>query len=529
MARIVCVRALVAAVVVACSRPERMPAQLDAPTSPFSTSREPSVRLAASALGSGRAWRAAEILDSAYRDPGLRTPEVVLLTATAAARWGGWSRVERELAGVPWLDSLHDGAGRELLTRAALARGADSVAQAHAEIALRVARTDYDRGVREVLLARALDRRALGDSAAAGYVRAAGHLPAIGDWLELRAAGATADAARRRRYYGDVSSAVARARIAPSEAQALERWRDFAGAARAYADLGERAQALRLRLLATPDSATREAARVEAMSLLTGRPTTAEARALITPLDSSLGPVSASEEMVVARAAGAAGLHARAATGFARAGTLEPTDRFAFATVLFRLGRDADAAAQFARVPAGSPMGPDAAYQRARSLLRAGRGTEARAALRRGVQSFGSDTNAASSALLLLADLATDDGRDTDARTGFLAVVRQYPSGSLAASSQFRAAVIAFASGNYAAAARDFDILVERYPRAVDATAARYWSGRAHQGAGERSRAAERWREVMTSDPMSYYAMRSASRLGTTWWRPIEGRDSLRP
>src|SRR5687768_5152168 len=207
MARGVCVRALVAAVVVACSHPERAPAQIDVPASPFSTSREPAVRLAASALAAGRAWRAAEILDSAYREPGSRTPEVVLLTATAAAKWGGWSRVERELAGVPWLDSLHDGAGRELLTRAALARGADSVAQGHAETALRLARTDYDRGVREVLLARTLDRRALGDSAAAGYVRAAGHLlPAIGDWLELRAAGATADAARRQRYYGNVSS-----------------------------------------------------------------------------------------------------------------------------------------------------------------------------------------------------------------------------------------------------------------------------------------------------------------------------------
>jgi soluble lytic murein transglycosylase len=528
MARVVCVRALVAAVVVACSHPESAPAQIDAPTSPFSTSREPAVRQAASAVAAGRAWRAAEILDSAYHDPETRTPEVVLLMGTAAAKWGGWSRVERELAGVPWLDSLHDGAGWELLTRAALARGADSVAQAHAETALRLARTDYDRGVREVLLARALDRRALGDSAAAGYVRAAGHLPAIGDWLRLRAAGATADSTRRQRHYQGVSSAVARARIAPSEAQALERWRDFAGAARTYAELGERAHALRLRLLASPDSATRRTVRVEAFSLLTARHTTAEASTVIMMLDTSLGPLSASEEIVVARAAREAGLLARAATGFARAATLEPADRFAYATVLSRLGRDADAAAQFARVPAGSPVGAGAAYQRARSLLRAGRGSEARAALRRVVQSFRSDTNAASSALFVLADLATDDGRDADARASFLDVARGYPSSSLAPSALFRAAIIAFASANYAAAARDFDVLIERYPRAIDVTAARYWSGRAREAAGERPGATERWREVMTNDPMSYYAMRSASRLGTTWWRPAERGDSLR-
>jgi hypothetical protein len=63
-------------------------------------------------------------------------PEVVLLSAMAAANWGGWDRVDRELTAVPWLDSMFAGRGRELLARAALARGADSVARFHAERAV---------------------------------------------------------------------------------------------------------------------------------------------------------------------------------------------------------------------------------------------------------------------------------------------------------------------------------------------------------------------------------------------------------
>ena len=106
-------------------------------------------------LESGRPWRATEILDSAYRAQTTRSAEVVLLSAMAAASWGGWSRVDRELSTAVWLDSTFDGRGRELLARAALARGEDSVARFHAERAIAESRTERDRGVREVLLARA--------------------------------------------------------------------------------------------------------------------------------------------------------------------------------------------------------------------------------------------------------------------------------------------------------------------------------------------------------------------------------------
>src|SRR5689334_3969702 len=149
------VRLLATAALLACGRPDEVPAQLETGASRFTRSRDVTVRAAAAVLEAGRPWRATELLDSAYRSVATRPAEVVLLSATAAAAWGGWQRVERDLAGATWLDSQFDGTGWELLARAALARGADSLAREQASRALSRAVTDRDRGIREVLLARA--------------------------------------------------------------------------------------------------------------------------------------------------------------------------------------------------------------------------------------------------------------------------------------------------------------------------------------------------------------------------------------
>jgi soluble lytic murein transglycosylase len=129
-------------------------------------------------------------------------------------------------------------------------------------------------------------------------------------------------------------------------------------------------------------------------------------------------------------------------------------------------------------------------------------------------------------ALFLLADLATDHGRDPDARAGFSAVATRFPTSALAPAALFRAATISYVAGRYDVAARDFDRLVERYPRSADASAARYWAGRAREAAGDRKRATDRWREVMATDPLSYYALASARRLGVAPWKPGQPTDS---
>ena len=525
------VRVLITAVAVACSRPDSAPAQIDSSVSAFRGSRDAAVRAAAEALAAGRPWHSTEILDSAYRDPARRPPEATLMSAAAAAAWGGWSRVERDLMNAPWIDTAFAAQGRELLARAALARGSDSLAQAHAEQAVRLARTDRQRGVREVLLARALDRRALGDSAASTYARAAGHLPEIADWLALRAAGATPDASDRQRYLARVSAAVAKARVRPTDAQARERWKDYAGAAKVYAEIGEPAQALRVTLLATTDTSAREKIRRDAFALLAGRPRAADARVVVEMIDGSFPARTPEEDLVLAKAASTAGQLTRAADGFRRAARapLSTEDRYAFAMILLRLGRDLDAARELARVPATSSLGPQAAYQRARALLHAGRTSEARTALRRVTQTFAKEPSVVAPALFLLADLTVDDGRDPEARTQFLEMARRFPSSSLAPTAMFRAGVISFSAGSFAQAARDFDALVDRHPRSADANAGRYWAGRAYDRAGNRAKAAERWREVVAKDSSSYYAIKSAARLGTPQWHPAASTPPTLP
>jgi soluble lytic murein transglycosylase len=525
------VRVLLLAVAVACSQPDTAPAQIDSSVSAFRASRDPAVRAAVEALDAGRPWHATEILDSAYRDPARRSVEATLMSATAAAAWGGWSRVERELNGAMWIDTAFAGQGRELLARAALARGSDSLAQAHAEQAVRSARSNRQRGVREVLLARALDRRALADSAASTYMRAAGHLPEIADWLALRAAGATPGALDRQRYLGRVSAPVAKERIRPTDAQARERWKDYVGAAKVYSELGEPAQALRVSLLATAESNAREKIRRDAFSLLGKQPRAADARVAVEMIDATFPARTPAEELVLAKAASTAGQLARAAEGFTRAarGALSTEDRYAFAMVLLRLGRDLDAARELARVPASSSLGAQAAYQRARALLHASRTSEARTALRRVVQTFAKDSSVVAPSLFLLADLTVDEGRDADARTQFLEMARRFPSSSLAPTAMFRAGVISFATQSFSMAARNFDTLVERHPQSIDANAARYWAGRAYERAGNRAKAAERWREVVAKDSSSYFAIRSSARLGTPQWHPAASSPPLIP
>ena len=107
--------------------------------------------------------------------------------------------------------------------------------------------------------ARPLRPDALLDSAATAYNRAAASLPAVADWLRLRAAGVLADSAARASLYADVTLPAATARIRWTEALARERTGDGAGAVRSYDALGATLSAARLRLAAGPDSAGRGA------------------------------------------------------------------------------------------------------------------------------------------------------------------------------------------------------------------------------------------------------------------------------
>jgi peptidoglycan lytic transglycosylase len=512
---------------IAVARP--VPAPTVARPAPAASSRHLDSTLAAAdlALARGRPWQATRLLAPWLRDSAHRTPATVFLAATAASEWRGWTEVLQLLGGEPWIDSLHGGRGRVLLARAALERHQDSAALQHALMALH---RDPESGERLLLLASALDRIGARDSAAAVYARAADRLPTVADWLMLRAAAVTDDSSGRARRFDRIANPLARGRIPWADAAAHQRTGDLAGAARRYAALGERLTSLRLRLQASPDSAPRAAVRREFLALMTPRAGSAAAREAIATLDSAFAPLTAAEELVVARSAMEAGLSARSATAFARAtaaGLGSDEDRFAYGTVLARLGRNAEAAKQFRLVHRPAAKAALAAYQAARSLVRDGQLEAGRAALIAVSRKYPKDTTAASSALFLRADLASDDREDAEARRLHRVVASRYPSGRFAPTSRFRAAMVALLNGEPRLAAAEFDQLAERHPTSEEALGATYWAGRAWAAAGDSAMARGRWQSVNFRDPLSYYAALAALRLGERPWVPEAAPDSF--
>jgi soluble lytic murein transglycosylase len=461
------------------------------------------------------------------RDPARRTPAALLLGARAAAGWEGWSEVDRLLRGQPWLATEFAGAGYELLARSALERGTDTVAAAaFADSAVRRADAVAARATRLVLLARSLDRLNQRDSARAAYERASSQLHDVADWLTLRAAGVTDDSAARTRLFATVRRPVARERIEWTEALARERSGDLVGAATRYERLGAMASAFRLRLGPTSDSLTRQALRDTIVRYIRAKSGSADARLTVEVLDHAFPALTPSEELIVARSANVSGPVARALSGYAKGlGVPEvtPKDRLDYGELLVRAGKYRDAPAVLDQVRAPANLAAEAAYQRGRALLLGGNGTAARTALRAVADEYRADTTGAASALYLLGDLATDDGRDDEADGFFRSLYRAYPTSPRADDARFRAALIVFIRGDNRQAALRFDSLVTLYPRSSEATAGRYWSGRAWMAAGDRARATAAWRDVIAREPLSYYAGTSAKRLNVAQWSPPGG------
>ena len=482
------------------------------------------------ALARGRPWQASRLVAPALADSGRRTATAVYLAASAASEWKGWSEVGKLLEGEQWLDSLFGGRGRILLARSALEARADSAALAHVLAAIPPADSAGE-AERLVLLARALERLGARDSAASSYRRAAERVPVVADWLYLRAAAVTDDSARRAAFYRRMTLPLARDRAPWADAAALVGVGDLDRAARRYQALGARLTALRLRLAMSGDSAHRAAVRRDLLGAAAAGGS-AQVREAVALLDSLFAPLTPAEELAAARAAGEAGLAARAVAGYARAfeaglGNME--DRFDHASALARLGRHGDAAFQFNLVRKPARLAASAAYLRARSLVRDGQLTEGRSALLEIGKLHSRDTSAASSALFLLGDLAADDRADRLARTYYRRAALRYPTSRFAPAARFRAAMVELLTGDVAMSAREFDELAKRYPRSDEAAAAVYWAGRAWAAAGDTAAATMRWERAAAGDPGSYYTAVAARRLGRPSWTPPAAPDSFVP
>ena len=500
-----------------------------------------------SLVRAGRPWRATRVLAPQLRAPASASPELRLAGARAAWGWEGYTEVDRLLRDAPWLDTQFGGEGRELLARSALERGQDAVPDA--QLALADATTDAARVVRRVLLARAYDRANRSDSAAAAYSAGAARLPKVADWLRLRAAGAMPDSGARAALFARVASRPARARIPFTDAQARERSGDFAGAARAFRSVGAEGAAFRAEALAARDDAAKTALARRILAYLGETPNAIEARQALEVLDNTgvlLSParealdvldktgvvLSPPEELDIARAAADYGSATRAVAGFERAmkargaAPLSPADQLAYAGALLRAGRAREAAQRYGALLADPTIAPLASYQRARALLQAGDGAEARTVLRATAASYPNARAAAAAALLLLADLQVDDGDLVGAARSLAEIGQRYAAAPQAPLARFRAGLLAFPSDPKRAAAI-FDTLATRYPNSDDATAARYWAARAKDGAGQRGEAERGWREIIAASPLSYYAQLSARRLNAAPWAPPAGLDTV--
>jgi peptidoglycan lytic transglycosylase len=488
---------------------------------------------AAEAIARGLPYRASRILDPVIRDSSRRTPDAVLLAATAASRWGGWAEVGRLLGGTTWPDASRRGSALLLAARAWVELRADTAGARYAQEALADLGDPKRRAEALVVLGRARERLGEGDSAAAAYLQAADLVPDVADWLRLRAAAFSLDSAARAALYARIRIGPAQARVPAAEASARERAGDLVGAAMLYLQqLGSPATALRLRLAAHSDTVGRAELRHELLGFLgTGAPA-GEIRSAIGVLDSAFGRLTPEEELAVARAAGPAGVPARAADAFPRAfdaGLGTTRDRFDYAGALFRLGRYDDAVIAYARIPTRDTLAGTAAYQRARSLLRSGQLDRAKAAFRDVAKRFPKDTAAATPALWLLGDLATDDRNDDEARKLFLQLAHRFPRSRFAPGARLQAALIALLGGHAKRAATELDALAASPEAGDEGLAASYWAGRAWAAAADSTRARERWSAVMERNPASYYAGLSERRLGLATWRPIEVPDSFAP
>ena len=487
------------------------------------------LKRAQAAIEQGHPWVATQIVAPLLRDPATRTPAVVIVAARAAAGWEGWAEVDKLLTNESWLDTQFAGEGRELLARSALDRAADTVALAQAVAALRDA-TDADgRATRQVLLARALERNNMFDSAAVLYGRASDTFRGIRDWLALRVAGNVSDSVKRNTVLAGISLGVAKARVGWTDAQARERFGDAAGAAKRYASLGATIASLRLRLSVAPDSATRSAIKANLLSFIRVHPGSADAKSAVEVLDKGFPSLSPADELVIARGIATGGPLPRAILAFERASaqpaSITAADQLQYAQLLARAGRTRDAVAHFDAVKGPPALASQAGYQRARMLLTSSSADATRAALRDVVTRFPGDTAAASAALFLLADLSTDTGDDADARTLYRQLYQSYPGSPRAADARFNAAMIALVGGDDRTAAVEMDSLFALMPRSDEASAARYWSGRAWAGAGNSSLARTRWKDALAQQPASYYASASAKRLGEAAWTPTARTD----
>jgi soluble lytic murein transglycosylase len=479
-------------------------------------------------LDAGRPWAAWQTLRAHVKDPSDAPDQMVVLAARAAAGWDGWSQVRRLLQGRDWLATRAGGEGLYLLARADEARGQWSGAASGYRRYLSIDGAEH-RAEAAARLGRALTRASDARGAADAYARAAREGGESADWMhaleaELRQRARDPEAARAA---GAASaSAPVRLRLARAETRALLARGDTARAlARLAAEepvLAAAAAAPEAAEIALEHARLLDASGRDADARADLRGVAADARVpaslrvrAATRLGEMPGTRTADEELARAAAYEAGkrpGLAARALRSALRAGAPDdPAQRLRLGRLLFeerdfRPAREAltEAAERLADPAARA----EAELYAARALVRTG-SDEGYAEMRRLVEKRPGSA-AAGSALFLLGDAA--ENRD--------AAIRYYrQAADVAASPDAREALYRVGDRRLknkdpAGAAAAWEQYAGRYPTGEQTAEAAYRAGVLHERAGRDEKARALYGAAIAADPVSYYAIRAADRLG---------------
>jgi soluble lytic murein transglycosylase len=487
------------------------------------------VREAEGKLDAGRPWAAWKLLRGYVKDPADAPDAVVLTAARAAAGWDGWSQVRRLLEGRDWLAERSRGEGLYLLARANEARREWGAAADGYRRYLENGRAEH-RAEAAARLARALSRGDDAPGTADAYARAAKAGGEGADWMyaleaETRARAGDTDAARAAG--APSASAPVRLRMARAEARL---WLGRGDTARALDRLA-REEPILSAAAAAPEAAEISLEHARLLDV-TGRDTEARADLRKVAADTRApgalriraaarlgempGARTAEEELARAAAFEAGkrpGLAARALRAALRAGAPDdPAQRLRLGRLLFeerdfRPARQAltDAAERLAD-PA---LAAEAELYAARALVRLG-SDDGYAEMRRLVEKR-AGTAAAGSALFLLGDAA----ENREAAISYYRRAADVAASPDAREALYRVGDRRLKNKDPAGAAAAWEQYAGRYPSGSQTAEAAYRAGVLHERGGRDDRARAMYAAAIAADPVSYYAIRAADRMGT--------------
>jgi peptidoglycan lytic transglycosylase len=489
---------------------------------------------ALAALRGGRYWKASQILDQYLASANAPTPDAILLAAQANAGWAAWSKVRDLLTGRSWLDQARGGYGWELLGHAHFElRDYSQSADDYGRF-LRVG-TDVDPrelGLAQLQRGLALARDSDADAALRAFTAAGSLIPQLDDWIELyaaRAAAAAGDTAELRRRLAATAPDLAAPRgwelrtrasaLIGDTATAL----DLADSAARYSpSAGERAEAWNLVAglqLARADTAAARRAYDSAMRIAPADVAAVDAARRL----GNLPAPTAAEQLEIGRIylrhgnveRGIAGLSAYLEHGRPTAHERRVL-RYDLARASFEAGRYREAEHRLLEAvedPPGRAEAADGLYLAGRAQYREGRTDRALRTFRAVARRF-PGTDPATRSLFLVADLAHDRGDTATARIYYHRTIGNDGNAADAGLAFMRLGDMAAVRGDWRTAADVYDEYRERHPRGRHTQEATYWAARAHGALGQTRTENRLLKDAWRLDPLSYYGIKAAQRLG---------------